>query len=99
MVGGFSKWRNEDTPDPMHSSLTLLGSGNFEHIFSDEVQAVCPYLGITAGTFKKLSKIKFEDYVPSITSKENLTKSMPIFDNPIFASMKKLLRMLPRQKA
>lgn len=87
MVGGFSKWRNEDTPDPMHSSLALLGSGNFDHMFSDEVQAVCPYLGITASTHQKLSEIEFEVYIPSVTSNEDLTKSTPLFDNPAFAFM------------
>jgi len=99
MVGGFSKWRNEDTPDPMHSSLALLGSGNFDHMFSDEVQAVCPYLGITASTHQKLSEIEFEVYIPSVTSNEHLTRSTPLFDNPVFAFMKKLLRLLPRQKS
>jgi hypothetical protein len=99
MIGGFSKWRNEDTPDPMHSSLALLGSGNFDHMFSDEVQAVCPYLGITASTNQKLSEIEYEVYVPSVTSKENINKSTPLFDNPVFAVMKKLLRLLPRQKS
>ena len=84
MIGGFSKWRNEDTPDPMHSSLALLGSGNFNSMFSDQVQAVCPYLGVTASTQQKLEKIEFEIHTPERT---DIYKTTPIFDNPVFAVM------------
>ena len=96
MIGGFSKWRSEDTPDPMHSSLALLGSGNFMNMFSNEVQAVCPYLGITASSFEKLKNIKFQIYVPSVTSKDNLVRSTPIFDNIVFRSIERVFEINSR---
>lgn len=104
-IGGFSKWRNEDSPDPLHSAMALLGAGNFQGLFSDQIQPVCPFLGTSASTLEKIRNLKFEEHVeqpssdsdPINRSRPNTHPAPPIFSNPIFAAMKKIYQNMPAQ--
>jgi len=105
-LGGFSKWRNEDSPDPMHSALSILGSGNFESLFSDQLQSTCPFLGTSATTLEKVRKLEFEVHVEEASTDTYEQRSLdkyhpnakPIFSNPVFAAMKTIYQAGPRQK-
>jgi len=99
-LGGFSKWRNDDSPDPMHSALALLGAGNFEGMFSDQIQSVCPFLGTSASTLDKIRNLSFEEFRESESVEPvecDGNPRPPLFSNPIFAAMKKVYQSLPGQ--
>lgn len=84
IIGGFNKNRGMDSPDPLHSCLSLLGAGNFENLFKNQVQ---PTVGDFSATFSVNQRIKslkfnnlmerdlntsFEDCDESLTAGERL---------------------------
>ena len=62
--GGFSKHRDGCLPDPLHSSLSLQGGGNFDGIFSNQVQATVGNFSVSEYTNSKISRLKFDENEP-----------------------------------
>ena len=56
--GGFSKWRNMNTPDPLHSSLSLLGAGVFDFEWAEETFAP---LSCSKRVYDKIQCLEFEE--------------------------------------